>query len=184
LIYNIEIKKNRTHPKFTRSEPPNCSCLLWFCRFLKCSEQPHFQTSTFSQKRLYQTTHNICTTEVPNMAKEAIDKRRTVLFGTISRKGVVDSPIAVELLNQARHRKTQANSTNGRPFLDRVSKHTSRPNHEQKTVSVAGLFKKNSKHATRNGRNKRKEPTPEPEMMDLVCGEFHGRLQVWLLDLI
>jgi hypothetical protein len=104
------------------------------------------------------------------MAKQAAERRRAVTFGTTAQKTSNGTPIAVELLNRARHRKSQTKSKLDRSFLEKVSMHSSKPTHEPKTFSVAGLFKRNGKQGTRNGRNRRKEPPPEPNMLDIIQG--------------
>jgi hypothetical protein len=117
-------------------------------------------------------TCNILTTDRKfEMARQAVEPRRAVTFGTTYRKPVNDTPIAIDLLNQALNRKTKAKPAAERPVSEKFNKHASKQIQKPKTVSVAGLFRKKVKQAVRDGRNRRKEPTPEPNMMDSVLGE-------------
>ncbi|EPE34499.1 hypothetical protein GLAREA_10193 [Glarea lozoyensis ATCC 20868] len=101
------------------------------------------------------------------MAKQKPEIRRLVDFNVKTKKSVNDTPIAIDLLNRALERRPKTKSNVQHIVQDKVKKSALKRTHEPKTVSVAGLFRKHAKPAVRSGK-KRKEPTPEPGMMDTL----------------
>jgi hypothetical protein len=106
------------------------------------------------------------------MAKHKPEVRRLVGFNVKTRKSVNDTPIAIDLLNRALHRIPKTKSNVQHVVQEKVGKKAVKQIRVPKTVSVAGLFRKHAKPALRNG-NRRKEPTPEPDMMDTLLGKLH-----------
>jgi hypothetical protein len=106
------------------------------------------------------------------MARHAAEFHHAVAYRGAHHKTVDDSPIAIDLLNQALHRKSRAKPASEYPVRERIDKHSTKQSKKPKMVSAAGMFKKKGKRGASESKRRWREQTPETDMMVMVRGNL------------